>query len=100
MVIVLQPRVSSTESLQEIEARITTRVFAAVHNPERAPAVRGGAGSGAGGARCHQPVPCPALGSLDCSPGGWDVGGIWAVLAALQPPALSIRAAARRSRGV
>ena len=30
----------STVSLQEIEARITARVFAAVHQPERGPAVR------------------------------------------------------------
>jgi hypothetical protein len=27
-------------SLQEIEARVTARVFAAVHHPERGPAVR------------------------------------------------------------
>ena len=30
----------STVCLQEIEARITARVFAAVHHPERGPAVR------------------------------------------------------------
>ena len=30
----------STANLQEIEARITARVFAAVHHPERGPAVR------------------------------------------------------------
>jgi hypothetical protein len=30
----------STVNLQEIEARITARVFAAVHHPERGPAVR------------------------------------------------------------
>jgi hypothetical protein len=29
-----------TVSLQEIEARVTARVFAAVHHPERGPAVR------------------------------------------------------------
>ena len=32
--------IDSTVSLQEIEARITARVFAAVHHPERGPAVR------------------------------------------------------------
>lgn len=32
--------IDSTDSLQEIEARITARVFAAVHQPERGPAVR------------------------------------------------------------
>ena len=30
----------STVNLQEIEARITARVFAAVHQPERGPVVR------------------------------------------------------------
>lgn len=30
----------SSVSLQEIESRITARVFSAVHNPERGPAVR------------------------------------------------------------
>jgi hypothetical protein len=30
----------STDSLQEIEARITARVFEAVHHPERGPTVR------------------------------------------------------------
>lgn len=30
----------STVNLQEIEARMTARVFAAVHHPERGPAVR------------------------------------------------------------
>jgi hypothetical protein len=29
----------STVSLQEIESRITARVFSAVHNPEQGPAV-------------------------------------------------------------
>jgi hypothetical protein len=30
----------STVSLQEIEARLTARLFAAMHQPERGPAVR------------------------------------------------------------
>jgi hypothetical protein len=36
----IQLLMDSTVSLQEIEARITARVFAAVHHPERGPAVR------------------------------------------------------------
>ena len=32
--------IDTTVSLQEIEARITARVFAALHHPERGPAVR------------------------------------------------------------
>jgi hypothetical protein len=35
-----QPLMDTTAALQEIEARITALVFAAVHNPERGPAVR------------------------------------------------------------
>jgi hypothetical protein len=31
--------IDSTDSLQEIEARITARVFEAVHQPDRGPAV-------------------------------------------------------------
>lgn len=36
----IQLLIDSTVSLQEIEARMTARVFAAVHQPERGPAVR------------------------------------------------------------
>ena len=36
----IQLLMDSTVSLQEIEARLTARVFAAVHQPERGPAVR------------------------------------------------------------
>jgi hypothetical protein len=36
----IQLLMDSTVNLQEIEARITARVFAAVHHPERGPAVR------------------------------------------------------------
>jgi hypothetical protein len=36
----IQLLMDSTANLQEIEARITARVFAAVHQPERGPAVR------------------------------------------------------------
>ena len=36
----IQLLMDSTVSLQEIEARLTARVFAAVHHPERGPAVR------------------------------------------------------------
>jgi hypothetical protein len=36
----VQLLMDSTVSLQEIEARITARVFEAVHQPERGPAVR------------------------------------------------------------
>lgn len=36
----IQLLMDSIVSLQEIECRVTARVFAAVHNPERGPAVR------------------------------------------------------------
>jgi hypothetical protein len=36
----VQLLMGSTVSLQEIEARITARVFEAVHQPERGPVVR------------------------------------------------------------
>jgi len=36
----IQLLMDATVSLEEIEARITARVFAAVHQPERGPAVR------------------------------------------------------------
>ena len=36
----IQLLMDSTVNLQEIEARVTARVFAAVHQPERGPAVR------------------------------------------------------------
>ena len=36
----IQLLMDSTVNLQEIDARITARVFAAVHHPERGPAVR------------------------------------------------------------
>ena len=36
----IQLLMDSTANLQEIEARITARVFAAVHHPECGPAVR------------------------------------------------------------
>ncbi len=36
----IQLLIDSTVNLQEIESRMTARVFAAVHHPERGPAVR------------------------------------------------------------
>ena len=36
----IQRLMYSTVSLQEIEARLTARLFAAMHQPERGPAVR------------------------------------------------------------
>jgi hypothetical protein len=36
----IQLLMDSTSALQEIESRITARVFSAVHNPEQGPAVR------------------------------------------------------------
>jgi hypothetical protein len=51
----IQQLMDSTVNMQEIEARIAARVFAAVHQPERGACGASGAGADAGGARCHQP---------------------------------------------
>jgi hypothetical protein len=39
-IISIQHLTDTTTALQEIEARMTARAFAAVHNPEQGPAVR------------------------------------------------------------
>lgn len=55
----IQLLMDSTVSLQEIEARITARVFAALHNPERSPMV----GAALHAARISEALPlrCEAL---------------------------------------
>ena len=84
----IQLLMDSTVSLQEIEARITARVFAAVHHPERGPAVRAVLEQLLARTGCHQPrwgdlkrrfasLPCsgPLLG-VPPADGAWrNLGG-------------------------
>ncbi|MFN9870341.1 MAG: hypothetical protein ACK55E_02755 [Cyanobacteriota bacterium] len=50
----------STVNLQEIEARLTARVFAAVHQPERGPAMRASAPPGCSTPAGPPPALCPS----------------------------------------
>jgi hypothetical protein len=92
----IQLLMDSMVSLQEFEARLSARVFAAVQHPERGPAVRAvlaqllavlDATSSDGGDLKSLVASLPWSGApAGCSPGGWGLGGIGAELAKGVPP--------------